>query len=406
MNHGERRLHILGGWIAGPAFGVAMMAAPDYLKLQPFFAAPIFWGGIIVFALTIFVVIALSTHEQEKKHKPMWPIVTMAIGVLIFGVGAAGYFWPSVPRSESTSSGAEDTRWSWAALTDSEIELLFEKLQGKGQLSIHVACNRPECSKLAYSFDRLFKRLAWPSVIGDGGILATGVSGILINPTDDGAQLLKRAIETTTVLRPLLGVPRPVGASDPIMLVIGTKPEVLPTGPVPVPQVAEQPDVTLRFVYPSSPALVLVNGSGAIARNIKWSVALWNMDDPRTYVSSNPSPDAHDPLPIPVATFDFLRPRTVGGPQNLFDGPLVAPHLKNGQRLFGSASVVCPECARGHTYIVSIIWGEGGWYVETLNSNEGELLIPPNFKQETVIAYYRDILAKTPEAVRIPIEDK
>lgn len=172
------------------------------------------------------------------------------------------------------------------------------------------------------------------------------------------------------------------------------------------PTVEATPDVTIRFVYPDSPALVLVNQSAALARNIKWSVALWNMDDPRTYVNPTASPDAHDPLPIPVQIFDFLRPRTTGGPQNLFDSPLVAPHVKKGQRLFGSASVICPECARGHTYIVSIVWGEGGWYVEALNSTEGELLIPPNFKKETVAAYHRDILAQTPEAARIQIERK
>lgn len=254
------------------------------------------------------------------------------------------------------------------------------------------------------------------------GILATAGYGVLsLTPSDFrvvrccfwGAALLFASIsvvwgittsESAWVRIPavaLVGAIAALSLSEELRWVIGRETKTL------VQQSAvEAPDVALRFVYPKSPALVLVNESGAIARNIKSAVALWNMDDPRTYVNPNASPDAHDPLPIPVATFDFLRPRTAGGPQNLFDSPLVAPHIKNGQRLFGSASIICPECARGHTYIFSIIWGEGGWYVEALNSREGELLIPANFNKETVAAFFREIVAQTPESARIPIQDK
>lgn len=91
----DRHIAVWAGWVAGPAFGVAMMAAPEYLKLQPYTAALFFWGGIFVFLATIFVVIVLSAREQGRRHKAMWPIVTMAVGVCIFGVGAAAYFWPS-----------------------------------------------------------------------------------------------------------------------------------------------------------------------------------------------------------------------------------------------------------------------------------------------------------------------
>jgi predicted membrane channel-forming protein YqfA (hemolysin III family) len=82
-------------------------------------------------------------------------------------------------------------------------------------------------------------------------------------------------------------------------------------------QPSNTPDVIARFVYPKSPALVLVNRSDKIARQIKWSAAIWNLDDPRTYVNPNPAQVAHDPLPIPVSTFDFLRPHSSGGPQTI-----------------------------------------------------------------------------------------
>jgi hypothetical protein len=102
----DRQIALWGGWIAGPAFGVAMMAAPDYLHLKPVLAATCFWGGIIVFIATVFVVAALQSREREQGHKPMWPIFTMAAGMIVFGVGAAGYFWPAA-SSDKPSAGAE-----------------------------------------------------------------------------------------------------------------------------------------------------------------------------------------------------------------------------------------------------------------------------------------------------------
>ena len=166
---------------------------------------------------------------------------------------------------------------------------------------------------------------------------------------------------------------------------------------------SEVPDVILRFVYPDMPALVLINQSNKIARDIKWSVALWNIDDPRTYINPGAAPNAHDPLPIPVSTFDFLRPHAIGGPQALFNTTLVLPYVKPGQRLVGSASVVCPECGRGHTYLLYIIFGQGGWYTEVADKKEGELIIPHHLTKELVANYYNEIV-QTPDSARIPIE--
>jgi hypothetical protein len=60
----------------------------------------------------------------------------------------------------------------------------------------------------------------------------------------------------------------------------------------------ELPEVTLRFVHPISPMLALDNNSGAIARDIKWTTAIWNTDDLRAYV---PGSAGNDPLvPHPV----------------------------------------------------------------------------------------------------------
>lgn len=63
----DRHIAILAGWIAGPAFGVAMMAAPSYLKLEPVTSGLLFWGGIAVFLLTIIVVVIFLSMKKEKE---------------------------------------------------------------------------------------------------------------------------------------------------------------------------------------------------------------------------------------------------------------------------------------------------------------------------------------------------
>lgn len=164
------------------------------------------------------------------------------------------------------------------------------------------------------------------------------------------------------------------------------------------------PEVSLRFVYPIKPALVIVNSSDSVAKDIKWTVALWNLD----------LPDRSDPLPIPVSTFDWIRPHEEGGPQDLFSGPLVAPLLKPGDRLAGSASVICPECVRGRSYLISITWGRGGWYSEIEGQKDGKVLIPVRMSDGTPeaidgperVAYFNRILSSVPESSRIPISGR
>lgn len=160
--------------------------------------------------------------------------------------------------------------------------------------------------------------------------------------------------------------------------------------------VRELADVSLRFVYPKSPSLVLVNQSAVIAKNIKWAFALWNMD----------LTERNDPLPIPVGTFDWIKPHNQGGPQNLFDTPSVSPLLKQGDRLFGSVSLDCPECERGKTYIVYIDWGNSGWYAEVPDESSGKLFIPSSFLQESRIRYFQTLEAAVPKQSRISIGDQ
>ncbi len=130
----DRHIAILAGWIAGPAVGVALMAAPFYLQLQPgVLAALLFWGGIAVFLFTVGVVVTLSLHEQGKRKAVLGPILVMALGAIIFCGGAAWYFWsPRLQPSFATPdivllAPVYDFKLVWRAPTNNEIIMLPER---------------------------------------------------------------------------------------------------------------------------------------------------------------------------------------------------------------------------------------------------------------------------------------
>jgi hypothetical protein len=155
-----------------------------------------------------------------------------------------------------------------------------------------------------------------------------------------------------------------------------------------------QSDVAMHFINAKSPSLVLVNRSEAMARNIKWAVEVWNMD----------LPDRNDPLPIPVQTFDFIRGHNEAGPQSIFQDSINAGLVKPGNRLFGSATVDCPDCIRGHSYIVYIAWGRSGWVSEVLNEKLGRILAPPNFSASERSKYFDNLEATARPESRMPIQ--
>jgi hypothetical protein len=160
--------------------------------------------GLILMVLAVIGLVIWFASENRWPKMNIW-----GPWILIIGGPILGLLWLFLPPIQNKNSTlAPQDRWIWNALTPSEIDTLYGKLRNKDHHSILISCNRPECSDLASSFDQLFKRLGWPSVIGDAGILAVGVTGIMINPSDSVADALKEAIETTTSLRPELGPPR------------------------------------------------------------------------------------------------------------------------------------------------------------------------------------------------------
>ena len=118
--------------------------------------------------------------------------------------------------------------------------------------------------------------------------------------------------------------------------------------------IEQAPDVSVAFVYPEAPALVLVNNSQVVAKDIKYWSGFWNLDS-----------NSDQPLPIPVAIFDWIRPNEVSAPQAFFTLQNIAPLISKGNRLVGLVGVTCPTCLKVRLFWVYVLWGSGGWYSET-----------------------------------------
>jgi hypothetical protein len=77
--------------------------------------------------------------------------------------------------------------------------------------------------------------------------------------------------------------------------------------------------------------------------------------------------------------------------------------VKSGDRLFGGASVLCAECARGRTFVVYIVWGQGGWFSEIKHEREGIVFVPKKIQKDGIQAYFKALEALVPKKARIPI---
>jgi hypothetical protein len=155
----------------------------------------------------------------------------------------------------------------------------------------------------------------------------------------------------------------------------------------------EEPEVTLSFVNEKAPLIQLHNTSNVTASNIKWLIAAFDVDSFQQTKS---------PLQIPASIFDFLPSHDSSLPIDLFSRPLVSPFVKNGDKIIGSASVYCPACKRGHTYVFSITLGAGGWYGEETKIANGNVVIPDitNLAQAT-----QGLENRIPTQARIQIKD-
>jgi len=110
----DRQIAVSAGWIAGPAFGVALMGASGYFQLSHATSGALFYGGLAVFFGTLLLVLILSTTEKDaRRKKTVGPFILMGLGLAVLGGGIAWYFWPSAARVPDSTAVAQLAELGW-----------------------------------------------------------------------------------------------------------------------------------------------------------------------------------------------------------------------------------------------------------------------------------------------------
>jgi hypothetical protein len=149
------------------------------------------------------------------------------------------------------------------------------------------------------------------------------------------------------------------------------------------------------LVYPKDPALVLFNPSHQLAEQVLYTYALFDLD----------APTPNDPLQVPSGIAAFIKAKGQSGPQNIFDS-ISGMRPKKGDRIVGSIGINCAKCSAGHTYLVDITFGYGGWFSEVKGWHAGGVIVPralpgsPSFLDAEKLI---PILDKIPSSERLQI---
>ena len=142
----------------------------------------------------------------------------------------------------------------------------------------------------------------------------------------------------------------------------------------------EQADVHAVLFYPQKPAILVENrGARRVASDVLYNVAFWNM---------SASTDLSFGLLGARATkIEYILPNRAIGPTSLELHPSVVERQpKEGDKLFGYATVQCPVCSKTRTYWIFIVYGKEGVFAE---GGEREYRFHPLSKDEGPIVVER-----------------
>ena len=113
-------------------------------------------------------------------------------------------------------------------------------------------------------------------------------------------------------------------------------------------------DIALAFVYPTDAVAIyeMNKSSDTVIRDPKYAPGIWDLD----------STDLNQPLPIPVQTGDYIRPKEGLGPLQFLGTPAALARNKSGDRLFGFVIATCSNCTTSRFYWLYVRYKAGGWY--------------------------------------------
>lgn len=120
----------------------------------------------------------------------------------------------------------------------------------------------------------------------------------------------------------------------------------------------EEADVTAVMFYPTNPSLLIVNnGPHRVANDVFYEVRLRNLSaiqDGRFGLLGTVAPK-----------IGYILPHRAEGPDTLVFYPsIVNRQPKEGDRLFGYATVMCPVCKTTRVYWIYIEYGKDGMFAE------------------------------------------
>ena len=128
------------------------------------------------------------------------------------------------------------------------------------------------------------------------------------------------------------------------------------------------------IVNPSANSIVFENLSDRLAEGVTWELVMFRVSDAAFFSFATQNAGyikAQSKTPAYVMNLTTL-PKVDNGGKQLVDGDV----------LIGSLALDCPTC-KGNTYIVYLVWNEGGWFSSVINENGG-LLLPKGMSKAAV----------------------
>lgn len=158
-----------------------------------------------------------------------------------------------------------------------------------------------------------------------------------------------------------------------------------------------RPDAVLVFAEPQSPLFKVINDSDAVMRDAKYGFHIYDLD-------AVGDEDGPLNLLIPFQSLEPIRPQAGMGPWTIESLSLRKDGIKPGHRLFGWASISCPECLRRRVYWIYSKFGEEGWYAEIPDAEQAR--VQPNLARIVNSDDPENLIERVvPSRARVPLID-
>jgi hypothetical protein len=166
---------------------------------------------------------------------------------------------------------------------------------------------------------------------------------------------------------------------------------------VPVANVKQEPITVAAKLYdPKSLSIEVENLSEHVAQGVTWELVLFRASDQAIFSFATQS-------------IGYVKPHSKSAfySMNLENIPKAPTpmsgdgQMRIGDVFIGSLALDCPDC-KGTSYIVHLVWGDGGWIYKIIGANGG-LAFPKDSSKSGISQFTGWLEAAATPADRIPI---